>query len=627
MVLVVWVRFLRFWIFLAAIAVMTPMAWSSMTGGDDAQEIRLSEGLESFLEARRLEAKGEYRQAVEKYELAATEAPEVNEIKVVYASLLLDLGMADKAVKLLENRVDLDFYGLRVKALALAQVSGHRPELMPQAREALEGALADQSEDPNLQFSLARVLEGLGEIVEAEEAVAELRQAMGDGPRLLGFHGRLLARLGRYEEAADAFSGCVDDSFAAELCRDGLAQSLVASGQRGVAGEKMLGWLESDNLDGLMQAAALLSDGGRPAEALEVVRRVLGAEPDSPSALMLEALVLTDLGRYHEAQPRLEKLVRKDKDNVDLLLALAWSSTAAGRKDLDEGRSLVGRAWEIVAEDAASPRAVHVCLSAARLELVGRHPNAAREWLDRIGDIDLAGPQAIHLLAETFRQGENWKEGAGALLRIQPKLGPELRSTAVALEAEMRYRGGDYKAMRLLRPLKRSERIGDVFEALQVVQRLELWQEVEKTSVAALENFTGDRRLIFARASALERLGRFDEAAEQFSLLLEMNPNDIDAANYLGYMWADRNENLDQALVLVQRAVAADPENPAFLDSLGWVQYRLGQLGHAERWLRRAVALGGAADGTVLAHLGEVLLGHEVCLSNHSRPDASFRIM
>jgi Flp pilus assembly protein TadD len=74
-------------------------------------------------------------------------------------------------------------------------------------------------------------------------------------------------------------------------------------------------------------------------------------------------------------------------------------------------------------------------------------------------------------------------------------------------------------------------------------------------------------------------------------------------------MWADREMHLDRALELIAHAVALDPENSAYLDSLGWVHYRLGDLDQAEHWLRRAVDLGGnTGDGTIYCHLGEVLM-------------------
>jgi Flp pilus assembly protein TadD len=72
-------------------------------------------------------------------------------------------------------------------------------------------------------------------------------------------------------------------------------------------------------------------------------------------------------------------------------------------------------------------------------------------------------------------------------------------------------------------------------------------------------------------------------------------------------MLTERGRDLDRAYALIRLAVDADPDNPAYLDSLGWVCFKRGELDQAELWLRRAVALD-SGDGTLLAHLGEVLL-------------------
>jgi Flp pilus assembly protein TadD len=144
---------------------------------------------------------------------------------------------------------------------------------------------------------------------------------------------------------------------------------------------------------------------------------------------------------------------------------------------------------------------------------------------------------------------------------------------------------------------------------LQVLQALERWQEVDQETAVAIDRFGDDRDLIFSRAAALERLGRVEESEALFRRLVDQEPNDANAANYLGYMWADRDVHLEEALELIARAVSLDPDNSAYLDSLGWVHFRLGDLAEAERWLRRAVDLGGnLGDGTIYCHLGEVLL-------------------
>ncbi|MBM3859173.1 MAG: tetratricopeptide repeat protein [Verrucomicrobia bacterium] len=112
----------------------------------------------------------------------------------------------------------------------------------------------------------------------------------------------------------------------------------------------------------------------------------------------------------------------------------------------------------------------------------------------------------------------------------------------------------------------------------------------------------------FMYGAARERTGQHDKAATLFRKALELDPKNHNAANYLGYMWADRNENLNEALDLIKNAVAAQPDNAAYIDSLGWVYYRLGRHEEALTQLRRAVQLSAKEpDATVYEHLADVL--------------------
>jgi Flp pilus assembly protein TadD len=78
------------------------------------------------------------------------------------------------------------------------------------------------------------------------------------------------------------------------------------------------------------------------------------------------------------------------------------------------------------------------------------------------------------------------------------------------------------------------------------------------------------------------------------------------ALNYLGYMWAEKGEHLDDALRMIRRAVELEPDNAAYIDSLGWVYFRLGDFGQAIEQLERAARML-PADGTVQEHLGDAL--------------------
>lgn len=97
---------------------------------------------------------------------------------------------------------------------------------------------------------------------------------------------------------------------------------------------------------------------------------------------------------------------------------------------------------------------------------------------------------------------------------------------------------------------------------------------------------------------------KFDEAVEWLEQVLDEYPDDAGALNDLGYLWAERGVHLERALAMAQRAVEAEPDNPAYRDSLGWAYYQLGRYGEAVKELEAAVA-GDDPSGVVLEHLGD----------------------
>ncbi len=98
-------------------------------------------------------------------------------------------------------------------------------------------------------------------------------------------------------------------------------------------------------------------------------------------------------------------------------------------------------------------------------------------------------------------------------------------------------------------------------------------------------------QVLFDLGRSLERAGQFDRAVAIFQRLLALDQDHAEASNYLGYMLAERGERLTEAKKLIERALKIDPENGAYLDSLGWVYYQLKQYENAARWLDRALAV------------------------------------
>lgn len=114
-----------------------------------------------------------------------------------------------------------------------------------------------------------------------------------------------------------------------------------------------------------------------------------------------------------------------------------------------------------------------------------------------------------------------------------------------------------------------------------------------------------DTELLYARALANEPLKRYDRLEQDLRFLLSLDPEHTDAQNALGYTLADQNIRLDEAKRLIEKAYHADPENDAILDSMGWIQYRLGNLQEALRYVQMSYDKAQAPE--IAAHLGEIL--------------------
>jgi len=122
---------------------------------------------------------------------------------------------------------------------------------------------------------------------------------------------------------------------------------------------------------------------------------------------------------------------------------------------------------------------------------------------------------------------------------------------------------------------------------------------------AQLHTSRPNPELLFTLADLYDRAGKYDEAEETYRRVYRANPNNPVAQNNLGYFLANRNRHLSEALQLTMTAVKARPNEGSFVDSLGWVYYRLGDLSQAKRHLLRAKRLE-PSSAEIHYHLGIV---------------------
>jgi tetratricopeptide (TPR) repeat protein len=151
-----------------------------------------------------------------------------------------------------------------------------------------------------------------------------------------------------------------------------------------------------------------------------------------------------------------------------------------------------------------------------------------------------------------------------------------------------------------------SEQLGNAYllEA-DLLARKGRTAEARAVYARGLETLPDDPRLLYARALLAAEEGDVPSAERDLRQVIALKPDDAEALNALGYTLADRTDRRAEALELIERAIKLKPDEPAIIDSLGWIRYRMGDLDGSLEELRRAYAK--QADPEIAAHLGEVL--------------------
>ncbi|MFH0774852.1 MAG: tetratricopeptide repeat protein [bacterium] len=130
-------------------------------------------------------------------------------------------------------------------------------------------------------------------------------------------------------------------------------------------------------------------------------------------------------------------------------------------------------------------------------------------------------------------------------------------------------------------------------------------QEAANTFQEQLNLYPKNDMLYYYSGIAYDGLKERKKAEDCFKKAIKLNPKNAPALNWTGYTWADENKNLKKALKLIQKALAIDPNNPAYIDSLGWCYYRMGRIDEALSYLLKAVELSGD-DPAIFEHIGDV---------------------
>jgi tetratricopeptide (TPR) repeat protein len=226
--------------------------------------------------------------------------------------------------------------------------------------------------------------------------------------------------------------------------------------------------------------------------------------------------------------------------------------------------------------------------------------------------VDLGGDEAsrgYQEIIDAYRDRKQWAEAAKTTQEAVEKF-PNDRALKLILATQLADEGKADEAVKTAKTLLKGDaddRDGQIGLS-QVYSRLRRWKEAEDSLAEAEKLATRPEEkqyILFLKGALYERQKKIDQAEQAFRQLLQQDPNNAMTLNYLGYMLADHDLHLEESLELVQKALAADPQNGAYLDSLGWVYFKLGKFDLAEESLRKA-ATKSPGDPTVQDHLGEL---------------------
>ena len=338
----------------------------------------------------------------------------------------------------------------------------------------------------------------------------------------------------------------------------------------------------------------ILAEQGEWDASLRAIRKARSIE-DHPGRGLLEYRILVQQGEIDEAREVIEALAERFPDNSQI--ATAYASFAYA--DEDQNRS------EILANlFNRFPNEPLIARTFARESFDNEDYDTAEALFARLTDSEFAD-EANYFLGRINQINARDEMAADFLLQVQRP--PYLISALAELSNLWR----DDRLSDLQEQL--NEARGDFPNNGPVLWRIEAdaLRRVGQPEQAfqafnqGLASYPNEETLLYDQALLAVQLDRIDVLEDNLTRILEADPDHAMALNALGYTWADRNENLEQAADYIDRALAMRPDDPAIMDSKGWVEYRLGNLETAEHWLRRAAE---AYDNDeVAAHLAEVL--------------------
>jgi tetratricopeptide (TPR) repeat protein len=348
-------------------------------------------------------------------------------------------------------------------------------------------------------------------------------------------------------------------------------------------------------------------------EALTVYQRLAELIPDDADVYLRLGQIYRELHQMDKAEDALVKARQYSPGSLDVMYNEALLYQAQGRFD-DAIRVLSEAVTEVKAQSASMPsrkRFLSVLYQQlGQLYRDTQNYGAAVNTYEELGHLgDEEDRRARLLIMDTYRMAKELPKAIAAgreAVAKYPK-DPEIKSNYALLLGETAQTDDAVKLLRAQLTGNASDR--DIYlNIAQIYERARRYNDAEQSvrSAEAIASSPRDNEMVWFLLGAIyERQKMFDKAEIEFKKALDVDPKSPAVLNYYGYMLGDLGIRLEEAQSLVQRALAEDPYNGAYLDSLGWIYYKQNKLSDAEATLRKALDRE-SHDPTIHAHLGDV---------------------
>jgi tetratricopeptide (TPR) repeat protein len=332
--------------------------------------------------------------------------------------------------------------------------------------------------------------------------------------------------------------------------------------------------------------------------ALQAADTALVLRPGWEEAALFKARILVSLKEMGKAQQFYEEFLAQYPHATTV--RLNYARHLIDQRQWSKARSEFTRVLSDMPNDADTIYAI------ALLSLQTQELDDAEKYLKRTLALRPQHDQARYYLGQVAEQRKDYAEA----IRWYSEIGPgENYFEAQTRIGMMKARQGDIPGalahLRSLSPTTDQQRVQLILSEEQILREARKYEEALAVLNQGLKQLPGDKDLLYARALIAEKLNLIQVVESDLRSVLKKDPKNAHALNALGYTLADRTNRLQEANALLSEALALRPDDAFILDSMGWLQYRMGNNAEAVRYLKRALEV--RNDAEIAAHLGEVL--------------------